>query len=145
MAWSMVGSVNVETRHGESKLPDDAARAVVYKTPISSMWQSACGRFVLYPPDEDDENGFGFDLDKDELDYLGIWLPSHDWNEFYCRASVPGKKFNFRNRKYSFIHPSISMPYLILSNFHYSYKLGIILGICRLSPEGETQERIHVG
>jgi hypothetical protein len=49
------------------------------------MWQSACGRFVLYPPDEDDEDGFGFDLDKDELDYLGIWLPSHGWNEFYCR------------------------------------------------------------
>jgi hypothetical protein len=101
VAWCIVGSVDVETVPKQFELPEEAKESRLFKTPASSMWQSTCGRYILYPP-EDGPDGFtGFPVDSTETDFIEMWLPKKDWTEYYTRSSLPGVKYNYRNRKYN--------------------------------------------
>jgi hypothetical protein len=99
-AWTVLGSVEVLTVPGAlDVLPLETVKKLkVFKTPSSSFWQSVCGRYTLYPKDEHEFEGFT--INGKEKDFKKWLLPSVEWEEFYCVSSVPGVKYNFRNRKY---------------------------------------------
>jgi hypothetical protein len=96
VAWCVVGSLADKTVPDRWKPPPVTPITKVFKTPASAYWQSICGRYILYPPDFD-----GFDIDGSETKYVNDYLlPSRDWDEYYTTSAVPGRKYNFRNRKY---------------------------------------------
>jgi hypothetical protein len=96
--WCVIATVDVQTQPGVKTLPESTLKTLtkVFKTPASALWQSECGRYMLYPFDDKFKfNGFPFDDDDTES---RKWvMPSCEWQEYYCVPAVAGKKFNCRN------------------------------------------------
>lgn len=95
VGFTIVGSTETETAAED---PAVASKKHVQFIPISSMWQSKCGRYFVYP-----RNYKGFPTaGPPEIDFCTeMWLPSAegDWPEYYCAVAWPGRKYNFRNRE----------------------------------------------
>jgi hypothetical protein len=91
-AWSIITSTKTKSEHalfGETGAVAFKTNPVLCQTPISSIWQSPCGRFVLFP-----KGGYVLPDDEDvaKLD----WFPSVDWME-YLTTESSDSKYNIRN------------------------------------------------
>jgi hypothetical protein len=73
--------------------PFKLGKPVACTTPISSIWQSECGRFVLFPKSN-------YSLPCDEAEAKKNWFPKLDWVEYLTMASAD-TKYNIRNGKFS--------------------------------------------
>lgn len=98
-AWAIVASTEVCSDAtafaltGSVELP--AGHKVVMMTPISSLWQSQCGRFFLYPEPSE------FTFTDDESLAKDFWFPQAKlkWKEYITTAADPRSSYNSRNGK----------------------------------------------
>jgi hypothetical protein len=96
--WAVVGVLCLKTQPGIFEFPETSTIGRKCKSPISVMWLSRCGEYVLYP-----KYFQGFKLDTAENDYQDWWVPkaTANWDEFYTHSASEGAKYCYQNRKYS--------------------------------------------
>jgi hypothetical protein len=86
--------------------PFKSKNPVVCTTPISALWQSACGRYVLFPKPT-------YSLPNDEEEAKKDWYPTMDMVEYLTKNS-DDHKYNIRNGKFfKFSCSSIRTQYII--------------------------------
>jgi hypothetical protein len=97
--WLVVGTYDWKSKVGVTVIPACVMSQVKKcKTPISAMWLSKCGKYVLLPGD--DENFKGFAIGSRETDYFNKWLPKTYWIEYYTYSAVPRYRYSYVNREY---------------------------------------------
>ncbi|XP_047139530.1 uncharacterized protein LOC101236825 [Hydra vulgaris] len=92
-AWAVVNSSNIIPVPSEyNGKPENlrSSAATFYTTPISSIWQSECGNFILFPPDD------AYTFTTIEKFHIKDWFPRINFKEYLCYPSS-STKFNIRN------------------------------------------------
>jgi hypothetical protein len=112
-AWAIVIGTSHKSDPGvfakTGNCPWRSSNPATYNMPISSLWQSACGRFVLCPKSS-------YSLPCVESVAKKDWFPSKTWIE-YMTKNVADEKYNIRNGKFSIFS---SVFNLCFYSFDYS-------------------------
>jgi hypothetical protein len=95
--WVIVCCSEFQTQPGVF-VPQKLKVTQKFKCGLSTMWLSACGRYVLYPPTKQDFPGFNYQTGE-EADYFDFWLPKPNWKEYYTCSWSPGIKYCIQERK----------------------------------------------
>jgi hypothetical protein len=69
-----------------------------FMTPISSMWLSRCGRYILHPDEQDPFPASDIAFGEDH--FFGKWLPQNTWKEYYTYAATTRFRYCYNNRKF---------------------------------------------
>jgi hypothetical protein len=94
--WAVIGM-----RGDPAKIGVEEPTGGFFRTPVSTMWISECGKFMLHPTKEEFE-GFIVSRSQDETTVISKWFPSRYWPEYHTYGAYRRScfKYCYKDRKF---------------------------------------------